>query len=70
LRRLATLRVYAGCAPDVRRARFEAEYCRRGASQAEIAALYDSREVDEHRPIRASAALADHVITLADIVVS
>lgn len=70
LRDLASLRVYVGCAPKVRRARFEAEYRRRNTSPAEIDALYDAREADEHAPIRASAAFADHVITLADIAAS
>lgn len=67
LRALATLRVYAACAPETQRARFEAEYLRRGLPPDEIDALYAAREEDEHAPIRAAAAFADQTIMLVDI---
>ena len=50
-----------------RRARFAQFYLRRGASLAEADALYQGREVDEHRHIREVGSQANHRVTLDDI---
>lgn len=55
----ASTTFYVECPESVRRRRFDREYRSRGASEAEIEALYAEREADEHPFVKDSAAVAD-----------
>lgn len=55
----ADLKIHVECSDEIRRARFDREYRRRGLSDEECDALFRERELDEHSIIKASAKLAD-----------
>ena len=62
LRATAAACFYVDCPEEIHRRRFWREYRWRGLAEEEVAALYASRETDEHPLISASAAFADYRI--------